>query len=169
MYLSTRRANTPNVQVYYLGQLIKVVKVIKYLGLNFAGDRCCSPSVEHLIITAERTRHAVQNRISNMGGLSPELKLRLGNLLIRPVASFGCQIWGVNFLDLSKGVDGNDLKKIHLSYLRHVLGVGRGLPYGSGLGLSRCLGPGECLHSFIHYRYYYHFIAIYRYRYTILL
>ena len=27
---------------------------------------------------------------------------------------------------------------------------GRGLPYGSGLGLSRCLGPGECLHSFIH-------------------
>ena len=21
-------------------------------------------------------------------------------------------------------------------------------PYGSGLGLSRCLGPGECLHSF---------------------
>ena len=25
----------------------------------------------------------------------------------------------------------------------------RGLPYGSGLGLSRCLGPGECLHSFI--------------------
>ena len=27
---------------------------------------------------------------------------------------------------------------------------GRGLPYGSGLVLSRCLGPGECLHSFIH-------------------
>ena len=24
---------------------------------------------------------------------------------------------------------------------------GRGLPYGSCLGLSRCLGPGECLHS----------------------
>ena len=55
----------------------------------------------HLIIAAERTRHAVQNRISNMGGLSPELKLRLGDLLIRPV-SFVCQIWGVNFLDLCK-------------------------------------------------------------------
>ena len=68
--------------------------------------------------------HAVQNRISNMGGLSPELKLRLGDLLIRPVASFGCQIWGVTFLDISKGVDGNDLERIHLSYLRHVLGVG---------------------------------------------
>ena len=29
---------------------------------------------------------------------------------------------------------------------------GRGLPYGSGLGLSRCLGPGECLHSFTQHR-----------------
>ena len=27
---------------------------------------------------------------------------------------------------------------------------GRGLPYGCGLGLSRCLGP-ECLHSFIYF------------------
>ena len=37
---------------------------------------------------------------------------------------------------------------------------GRGLPYGSGLGLSRCLGPGECLHSFTPkgtpLRYYYY-------------
>ena len=31
---------------------------------------------------------------------------------------------------------------------------GRGLPYGSGLGLSRCLGPGESfIHSFIHIIY----------------
>ena len=45
-------------------------------------------------------------------------------MLIRYVASFGCQIWGVNFLDLGKGVDGNELERIHLSYLRHVLGVG---------------------------------------------
>ena len=71
-------------QVYYLGQLIKVVKAIKYLGLNFAGDRYCPPSVEHLIITAEHTRHAVQNRISNMGGLSPELKHRGHGHLLSP-------------------------------------------------------------------------------------
>ena len=37
---------------------------------------------------------------------------------------------------------------------------GRGLPYGSGLGLSRCLGPGECLHSFIHVCTVYIFIKL---------
>ena len=45
----TRRASTPNVQVYYRGQLIKVVESIKYLGLNFTGNRNCSPSVELLL------------------------------------------------------------------------------------------------------------------------
>ena len=77
-----------------------------------------------LSVPVMRFRIALHLESHNMGGLSPELKLRLGDLLIRPVASFGCQIWGVNFLDLSKGVDGNDLEKIHLSYLRHILGVG---------------------------------------------
>ena len=77
----------------------------KYVGLNFTGDRNCSPSVEHLIVAAERTQFAVQNRINYMRCLNPEIKIRLSDLLIRPVASFGCQIWGVNFLDLGKGVD----------------------------------------------------------------
>ena len=47
---------------------------------------------------------------------------------------------------------------------------GRGLPYGSGLGLSRCLGPGECLHSYRAWswvksllRYYYYYIELRRF------
>ena len=45
-----------------------------------------------------------------------------------------------------------DRKKKKVGGCRVVWGVAHthGLPYGSGLGLSRCLGPGECLHSFIH-------------------
>ena len=82
-----------------LRHLISVVDAIKYLGLNFSGNKKLSPNVENLVLVAERARFAVQNRINNIAGLSPELKIRLGNLLIRPVASFGCQIWGVNFLD----------------------------------------------------------------------
>ena len=82
-------------QVYYFGQLIKVVFVagwrhalrsewpfiiiiiiikvvnyITYLGLNFTGNRNCSPSVEHLIVAAERTRFAVQNRLRNISCLA---------------------------------------------------------------------------------------------------
>ena len=100
-----RGANIPNIQVRYLGVLIKVVDAVKYLGLIFSGIQTNSPNIEILALAEERARLAVQNRMNNITGLSPELQIKLGNLLIRPVASFGCQIWGVNFLDIKKGVD----------------------------------------------------------------
>ena len=117
MCFNKRGANIPNIQVRYLGELIKVVDAIKYLGLNFSGIQKLSPNVEILVRAAEWARFAVQNRINNITGLSPEIKIRLGNLLIRPVAFFGCQIWEVNFLDLKKGVDNNELEKVHVIYL----------------------------------------------------
>ena len=122
-----RGANIPNIQIRYLGELIRVVDAIKYLGLNFSGNKKLSPNVENLVLAAERARFAVQNRINNIAGLSPELKIRLGHLLIRPVASFGCQIWGVNFLDIKKGVDNNELEKVHVRFLRHILGIGKNI------------------------------------------
>ena len=48
-------------------------------------------------------------------GLSPELKIRLGNLLIRPVASFGCQIWGVNFNFLDINNNNNNRRLVTLA------------------------------------------------------
>ena len=122
-----RGANIPNIQIRYLGVLIKVVDGIKYLGLIFSGINKKSPNIENLALAAERARFAVQNRMNKFTGLSPEIKIRLGNLLIRPVASFGCQIWGVNFLDIKKGVDNNELERVHVRFLRHILGVGKNI------------------------------------------
>ena len=42
-----------------------------------------------------------------------------------------------------------ELVRLQLLFdLHNTVTPGRCLPYGSRLGLSRCLGPGECLHSF---------------------
>ena len=67
-----RGANIPNIQIRYLGVLIKVVDAIKYLGLIFSGIKKNSPNIENLALAAERTRFAVQNRMNNITGLSPE-------------------------------------------------------------------------------------------------
>ena len=65
----------------------------------------------------------------------------------------GCPPWHVESDWISQGISqGIDLgHTVHLAiqYLFLYKETCRGLPYGSGLGLSRCLGPGECLHSFI--------------------
>ena len=81
--LNKRGANIPNIQIWYLGELIRVVDAIEYLGLDFSGNKKLPPNVENLALAAERARFAVQNRINNIAGLSPELKIRLYYLLIR--------------------------------------------------------------------------------------
>ena len=48
-----RGANLPNIQVRYLGVLIKVVDAIKYLGLIFSGIQKNSPNIENLALVAE--------------------------------------------------------------------------------------------------------------------
>ena len=97
-----RGANIPNIQIRYLGVLIKVVDAIKYLGLIFPGIKKNSPNIENLALATERARFAVQNRVNNITGLSPELKIRLGNLLIRPVASLVAKSGGSISLTLRK-------------------------------------------------------------------
>ena len=41
-----RGANIHNIQTRYLGELIKVVDAIKYLGLNFSGIKNLSPNIK---------------------------------------------------------------------------------------------------------------------------
>ena len=55
--------------------------------------------------------------------MSIETKIRMGNIIIRPVACFGCQIWGANLLELKKGLHCY-LELVHTRYLIMVLGVG---------------------------------------------
>ena len=64
-----RGANIPNIQVRYLGVLIKVVDAVKYLGLIFSGIQTNSPNIEILALAEERARLAVQNRMNNITGL----------------------------------------------------------------------------------------------------
>ena len=56
-----------------------------------------SPSIEERELVAGI---GCLSNISKMGNMSIETKIRMGNIMIRPVASFGCQIWGSNFLEL---------------------------------------------------------------------
>ena len=47
-----------------------------------------------------------------------------GLIMIRHVASFGCKMWGVNYVELNKGLH-CCLQLVHTRYLKMVLGAGR--------------------------------------------
>ena len=47
--------------------------------------------------------------------------------MIRPIVLFACQIWGVNIIDIKKGLNtaGTGVEHIHINLLRYILGCGK--------------------------------------------
>ena len=72
--------------------------------LYFTNNSKNSPGFEHLLEKAGRASFAVQGKIKKIGNIVPELMVRLGNIMIIPIVLFACQIWGVNLMDIRKGL-----------------------------------------------------------------
>jgi hypothetical protein len=107
----------------YMGAPVAVGDDAKFLGLVYDSCRLRAPSAEPLAVAANRARFALQSRLASLPGLvTPELKVRLGEILIRPVASFGCQVWGVHYLSDGAAFS-NCMEQVHLAYLRFVTGA----------------------------------------------
>ena len=53
----------------------------------------------------------------------------LGNIMIRPIVLFACQIWGVNLMDIKKGLNtaGKGVEHIHINIRRYILGCGKNI------------------------------------------
>ena len=90
--------------IYMTETLIRRTEMVKYLGIYFTNDSKNSPGFEHLLENAGRAGSAVQGKIKKMGNIVPELMVRLGNIMIIPIVLFACQIWGVNLMDIRKGL-----------------------------------------------------------------
>jgi hypothetical protein len=89
-------------------------------GIKRACDARASSSSEamHALLFRCRQHHIMQ----------PDFKLRLFDILVEPVLSYGCQIWGP---EIFAGKLNNFLvipsEKVHLSYLCIMAGVGSGV------------------------------------------
>jgi hypothetical protein len=79
--------------------------------------------------------HALLNRLRKWQHTSPDMMIRLYKVLVRPVLSYGCQVWAVNYMNLPS--DENDsifapsncLEHIQRDFVRSILGVGKSVPY----------------------------------------
>ena len=49
--------------------------------------------------------------------------------MIRPIVLFACQIWGVNLMDIKKGLNtaGKGVEHIHMNFLHSILGCGKNI------------------------------------------
>ena len=110
---------------FYAGQPLEVVKTIKYLGLTFAqlskahGFACCA---ETLAGAGRRALFAMRRRAWEMGAGAVEHQLRLFDIFVQPVLSYGCEIWGVDLLDQPASAP----ERVQRWFCRRLLGLSQG-------------------------------------------
>ena len=121
----------------FAGHLLRVVPEAKYLGIllhEYGSPESCE---RHLVAAGNRARFALQARLRSMRGLSLALQITLFKNLVMPAMTYGCHIWGVNYLKLpaavlnaagSNSAPLGPFEDVWINYLRHVCGVGRYVP-----------------------------------------
>ena len=114
-----------NERFFYAGQQLEVVKGIKYLGLTFTqlskarGFACCA---DELAKAGWRALFAVRRRAWELGAASVQHQMQLFDIFVKPVLSYGCEVWGVDLLDQPDSAP----ERVHRWLCRRLLGLPQG-------------------------------------------
>jgi hypothetical protein len=125
---------------WYKGTRLEVLDSTKYLGMHLAGDGTASCMTDAVCAAATRARFAAQHRILRMKYLPPEYQIRLYTTFVRPVLTYGCQVWGADLLHLPREqpvpparprydfTPDSPHEAVQIRFCRFVTGTGRTAP-----------------------------------------
>ena len=100
-------------------------KEYKYLGIMINKKNCTfSPAIKALRIKATRALYAIKAKI-NINNLPIKLALKLFDALVKPILLYASEIWEPFLNQDYDKWDGNEVEKVHLQFLKQILGVNR--------------------------------------------
>ena len=129
VYRGPRMPAPSGVNCVFNGQPVPVVEEYTDLGILHHATKGVKPAAQALALSGTRAMHGLMSKCAQHHITQPAFKLRLFDILVEPVLSYGCQIWGPEAC--SKKLDtplDNAADKVHLEYLRHLAGVGKSTP-----------------------------------------
>ena len=100
-------------------------KDYKYLGIMINKKNCTfSPAIKALRIKSTRALYAIKSKV-NINRLPIKVALKLFDALVKPILLYASEIWEP-FLDNDYDKwDNNEIEKVHLQFLKQLLGVNR--------------------------------------------
>jgi hypothetical protein len=98
------------------------------LGIHCTASNGMSDAHKQLATAGRRAMHAVLTMCSKQHISQPDIKMRMFDALVKPVLSYGCQVWGPELFH-RKVTPAAALKTpaeaVHVDFLRMMAGVGR--------------------------------------------
>lgn len=105
-------------------QKIEFVKEFKYLGVTINRRGNFTPTLDDLSNKATNAIYSLNRKI-NIKFLSPSTILRLFDNLISPILLYGSEVWEPYINQTFEKWDSNSIEKVHLHYMKRLLGVNR--------------------------------------------
>ena len=111
---------------YYAGQPVPTRKDFKYLGATFHCTKGMRVAADVMAASGRRAMHALLTRLKAAGISQWAFSKRLFGVLVEPVLSYGCQVWGPDML--GKGLDrnatlSNAQERVQVDFMRIISGV----------------------------------------------
>jgi hypothetical protein len=129
VFRGPRTQAPPGFNWVYDGQPVHVADEYTDLGTRHHATAGIKPALQALALSGTRAMHALISKCAEHHIVQPAFKLRLFDILVEPVLSYGCQIWGPEacFKQLDTPME-NAADKVHLEFLRHLAGAGKSTP-----------------------------------------
>ena len=143
---------------FVLGQKqVVCVKSYKYLGIEFSNTGSFTKAKEELYIKAHKANFKLKNLIGS-DSIPTQTTLHLFNMLIKPIALYGSEIWGASLCNqkietVLKRLDMLPAEKVQLNCARFILGVHKRTPIAAIRGELGLFPISLCaLRNVLHYR-----------------
>jgi hypothetical protein len=112
--------------VHIRGQEVHEVESFKYLGTKVHGGTWFRDSLQHTTYIAANAMWALYKKLEKSDATPLDIKMHLFTSAVSSIASYGCQIWGVQYLDWKSEhhiFAKNPFQKLHLQYMRLITGA----------------------------------------------
>ena len=113
----------------YRGDVVPFKEWYQCLGVVLHATKSLHVAAEALAASGSRAKHAVLGRCRQQCITQFNFKCRIFDILVEPIMSYGCQVWGPDVFVSKVASDKSytawsDADKVHISYLRTMAGVG---------------------------------------------
>ena len=113
------RSAAAQLELTYRGSSVEAVDSFCYLGMVFQSTAPFSDAGLVRAATGQRSALAMSRRCRELGIQDPVMRMRLFDVLVRPVMMYGIEVWGPHSL----GQLDAHFEREHRSFLRRLLGV----------------------------------------------